>query len=348
LSPAAEFLAGGGELGERIRAFDWSRTPLGPPGTWPQSLRIAVRIMLSSQQPIWVGWGEELTYLYNDPYKAIVGGKHPWALGRPTREVWREISDVIDPMLEEALTGDSGTYVESQLLIMERYGYREETYYTFSYSPIPDDDGRPAGIICANTDDTQRVIGERQLALLREVGARTAEARTWEEVCASAAQALATNPRDIPFALVYAAEAESALLPVAATGLALDHPAASAPWPLDDALGRRSVVVAEVPAGAPALPTGAWDEPPTHVALVPLSAVGETGTDGILLVGLNPFRAVDDAYADFLALVGGQVSASIASAQAYEAERRRAEALAEIDRAKRSSSPTSATSSGRR
>jgi hypothetical protein len=104
-----------------------------------------------------------LLYLYNDPYKSIIGGKHPWALGRPTREVWHEIWPDIGPMLATAMKGDEGTYVEAQLLIMERSGYPEETYYTFSYSPIPDDEGKPGGIICANTDDTRRVIGERQL-----------------------------------------------------------------------------------------------------------------------------------------------------------------------------------------
>jgi hypothetical protein len=86
---AVDFLSGGGEMGTRLRAHDWMSTPLGEPQFWPRSLRTAVRIMLTSRQPIWIGWGDELTYLYNDPYKSIIGGKHPWALGRPTAEVWR-------------------------------------------------------------------------------------------------------------------------------------------------------------------------------------------------------------------------------------------------------------------
>lgn len=137
-----------------MRAFDWASTPIGPPESWPQALKTAVRIMLTSQQPIWIGWGPELTYLYNDPYKSIIGGKHPWALGRPTSEVWSEIWEDIAPLLAKATSGHEGTYVEAQLLIMERNGFPEETYYTFSYSPIPTDDGSPGGIFCANTDDT--------------------------------------------------------------------------------------------------------------------------------------------------------------------------------------------------
>src|SRR5262249_11500234 len=145
-------------------------------------------------------------YLYNDPYKSIIGGRHPWALGRPTKEVWREIWREIGPMLNTAMGGDQGTFVESQLLIMERNGYPEETYYTFSYSPIPNDDGSVGGIICANSDDTRRIIGERQLALLRELAARTANARTSQEACDRAAEALATNARDMPFAMIYMAD----------------------------------------------------------------------------------------------------------------------------------------------
>ena len=182
------FLSGGGELGALMRAFPWETTPLGPPESWPQNLKMAMRIMLTSRQPIWIGWGEELIYFYNDPYKSIIGGKHPWALGRPTREVWREIWRRYRPMLDTAMGGDQGTYVEAQLLIMERNGYPEETYYTFSYSPIPNDDGQVGGIFCANSDDTQRVIGERQLALLRDLAAEAGHARDWQEACVRGAR----------------------------------------------------------------------------------------------------------------------------------------------------------------
>src|SRR5579885_1244467 len=122
-------------------------------------------------------------------------------------------------MLATAMQGDEGTYVEEQLLIMERSGYPEETYYTFSYSPIPSDDGSVGGIICANTDDTQGVIGERQLALLHEVSARTADARSWQDVCLRSAAALATNPEDLPFSLVYVADQDGALTLAGSSGI---------------------------------------------------------------------------------------------------------------------------------
>jgi hypothetical protein len=264
---ARRFLTGGGELGALVRAFDWSATPLGLPETWPQGLKIAVRIMLTSQQPFWIGWGRELTYLYNDPYKAIIGGKHPWALGRPIAAVWREIWPDIEPLLSRAMTGAEGTYVEAKLLIMERHGYPEETYYTFSYSPIPDENGAAGGIICANTDDTRRVIGERQLALLRELAAGTANARRRREACEASARALATNPRDLPFALIYdAAPEDGALVLAGRCGIAPGHAAApdklldgASPWPFREVLRERELRLCDLGARfGTHLPTGAW------------------------------------------------------------------------------------------
>jgi PAS domain S-box-containing protein len=336
------FLAGGGELGALTRAHDWSKTPLGDPETWPRSLQTAIRIMLASRQAIWIGWGPELLYFYNDPYKSIIGGRHPWALGRPTAEVWREIWHEIGPLLETAMSGEQGTFSEAQLLIMERNGYPEETYYTFSYSPIPNDDGTVGGIICANTDDTPRVVGERQMALLRDLASDATHARTWADACIRSAAAFATDARDLPFALIYMAATEGEGFNLAAAyGIEAGHPAAparlepgAALWPVEAALADHALkLVIELPE-ALALPTGPWSAPANKVAVVPILPAGETGRAGALVVGLNPFRLFDENYHSFLGLVAGQISGAIVNAQAYEEERRRAEALAEIDRAK--------------
>jgi hypothetical protein len=201
-SPQALF-SGGGELGSLMRDIDWANTPLGPVEKWPQNLKTCVRIVLTSRQPMFVWWGDELINLYNDAYKAIVGGKHPDALGQPAHIVWKEIWDQVGPRAELAMRANEGTYDEALLLIMERYGYREETYYTFSYSPVPNDQGGTGGIFCANSDDTQRIISERQLSLLGDLAARTGDARTWQEVCSLTASSLATDPNDLCFALIY-------------------------------------------------------------------------------------------------------------------------------------------------
>ena len=330
-------LRGESELAALMRGIDWSTTALGHVHQWPQSLKTAVRIMLTSRQPIWIGWGPELIYLYNDAYKSIIGGKHPHMLGKPTKVVWQEIWDDIQPLLATAMTGTEGTYVEEQLLIMERNGYPEETYYTFSYSPIPDDDGTPGGIICANTDDTRRVIGERQTATLRDLAAFTADARTVEDVCRQACDALGENMRDLPFAMIYLDGEGDSLRRVGLNGIDPGHPAApeeidlGAPssWPCAEACRSHDIqIVGDLAGTFGTLPSGAWPKPPSLAAVVPLSA------GGVLIAGLNPFRLPDDDYKGFLTLAAGQISASIANAQAYEEARRRAEALAELDRAK--------------
>ena len=327
-----------------MRAHDWNATPLGPPERWPQSLKTAVRIMLTSRQPIWIGWGPDLIYLYNDPYKSIIGGKHPWALGKPTSTVWQEIWGDIGPMLATAMTGIEGTYVEEQLLIMERNGYPEETYYTFSYSPIPDDDGSAGGIICANTDDTQRVIGERQLALLRRLAADASEARTSTEARERSLRALSINRRDLPFALLYDLTPDGDTFVFAGScGLDGEHPTVPKrmdpermQWPLHQALRTQQPVVVEdladkFPDG---LPTGDWRQSARQAVLLPILPNGETSRAAILVVGLNPFRLFDEGYRGFLELAGGQIAATIANAQAYEEEKRRAQALEEINRQK--------------
>ena len=328
-------------MGALIRSFEWAHTPLGPPDAWPRSLKTAVRIMLSSRQPIWIGWGSELTYLYNDPYRTIIGGKHPWALGRPTKEVWSEIWSDIGPMLATAMGGVEGTYVEEQLLIMERNGYPEETYYTFSYSPIPDDDGNPGGIICANTDDTARVIGERQLKLLRALAAETVDARTWSEACERSVQALSGDPQDITFSLLYILPPESDTMVLAGFhGLPAGHPAAArlaheGAWPIATVLRDHQTRGIDLDQDCgEILIAAAWSCPTTKVALLSLPPSGESGRAGVLVVGLNPFRLFDESYRGFLELAAGQIAAAVANDDAYEKERRRVEALAELDRAK--------------
>jgi signal transduction histidine kinase/CheY-like chemotaxis protein len=335
---------GRSELAGLIRDFDWASTSLGSPDCWPQSLKTAVRIMLTSQQPIWIGWGDELIYLYNDPYKSIIGGKHPWALGRPTRMVWHEIWEDIAPLLTRPMEEGEGTYVEAQLLIMERNGFPEETYYTFSYSPIPNPDGSAGGIFCANTDDTQRVISERQLSLLRELASGAAEARSVEGACERSARALTTNPQDLPFAMLYLIDPREQVARLAAlSGIGRDHvgvrPVLSLDsdevWPVAGVLASHAAVL--VPHlddlfGAP-FPAGGWRQAPSQAVVLPILASGEA-VSGFVICGLNPFRLYDERYSSFLSLVAAQVAAAVNNGQAYEEERRRAEALAEIDRTK--------------
>ncbi|MBD2296284.1 response regulator [Anabaena sphaerica FACHB-251] len=335
---------GDSEMAALMRSQDWSQTSLGAVETWSQSLKTAVRIMLTSRQPMFVWWGNNLINLYNDAYRAILGGKHPEALGQTAAVIWQEIWDQVGPRAETALLENQGTYDEALLLIMERNGYPEETYYTFSYSPVPNDDGSTGGIICANTEDTSRIIGERQLALLKELAAKTADARTFDQACTLSTSCLASNPYDLPFAMIYLVDPEQQCMVLAGTcGIERGHLAVpetvaledDSLWHFADVLTtHQTYLIYDLELQFPDLPTGAWNRSPYQAAVVPIPPSGPTGKAGVLVAALNPFRLFDDNYQGFLNLVSAQIAASIANAQAYEEERKRAEALAELDHAK--------------
>ena len=187
-------------MGQRIRSFDWARHPLGPPEHWPQSLKIAIRLMLTSRYAMWLGWGPEFYFFCNDAYLPTVGIKENWVLGASARKVWEEIWDAIGPRAESVVRTGTATWDESLLLFLERSGYPEETYHTFSYSPVPADDGSIGGMLCVVTEDTDRVIGERRLALLRELAADLAGKTTERELFGAVHRQLKTRSQDLPFA----------------------------------------------------------------------------------------------------------------------------------------------------
>jgi len=154
------FLSGGGEAGALMRSQDWSESPLGHPRTWPQALRTLVGLMLNSGFPMFVAWGEELGFVYNDPYREILGDKHPRAMGRPFHDIWAEIWDDISPLIDRALKGEA-TYADRLLLVMNRHGYDEPTWFTFSYSPVRDEHGVIRGMHCACVEVTEQVLAEK-------------------------------------------------------------------------------------------------------------------------------------------------------------------------------------------
>ncbi len=330
-------LADGGELGALMRAYDWEHTSLGAPDSWPQSLKTAVRILLTSQQPMFVWWGPDLINLYNDPYRVILGGKHPRALGIPAAIVWQEIWDQVGPRAHSTITRNQGTYDEALFLMMERNGYPEETYYTFSYSPIPNDRGETSGIFCANTDETERIISARQLATQRELAARTINVSRMADACANSVAALATNPYDLPFSLLFLKHGSGGATLMGRSG-ETDSPGERAfenaqLWPIAQALKTGQVTLVDLPEDV-LFPSGAWERPPEQAVLLPINASGQMGHSAVLVAGLNPHRPYGDLYEGFLTLVAGQIGSVLTNTRAYEEERERAKALEELDRAK--------------
>jgi PAS domain S-box-containing protein len=155
------FLGDGGEMGRRIRAFDWDASPLGPPEDWPASLKTTMGILLGSKFPMFLAWGPELRFLYNDAYIDVLGGKHPAALGHAFEDIWAEIWDDLEPLVQRALAGEA-TYFESLPLEMTRKGFAEQTWFTFSYSPLRGDSGTVEGMFCVCTETTAQVLAERR------------------------------------------------------------------------------------------------------------------------------------------------------------------------------------------
>ena len=166
-------LRAGGQVGADLLAVDWDATPLGPPETWPQSLATVVNIVLGSRFSMWMAWGEELTFFCNDAYRRdTLGEKYPWALGKPAAEVWSEIWPDIGPRIDTVLASGVATWDESLMLFLQRSGYTEESYHTFSYSPIFDDFGSVAGMLCVVKEVTEEVVGHRRMQTLRDLGSR--------------------------------------------------------------------------------------------------------------------------------------------------------------------------------
>ena len=339
--PAAVFGADP-DVGRDLARVDWAATPLGSPSGWPLSLRTAVSILLSSRFPMWMAWGPELTFFCNAAYRRdTLGRKYPWALGRPANEVWSEIWDDIGPRIDRVLSTGQATWDVELLLFLERSGYREETYHTFSYSPLRDDEGHVVGMLCVVSEDTMQVIGERRMATLRDLGSDPTVSRTEEETVAFAHRQLEQNLRDIPFALTYLFDEAGNARLAGMSGIAAGHPAApavlpadgAAVWPVQQAARGESVLMELDGAAHSDLPCGDWPEPPFRVFVVPLIEQGGTPS-GFFVAALNRYRPINERNTGFVALVAAYIAAGIGSARSYLRQQRRAEELAELDHAK--------------
>jgi len=321
---------GDGEMARRMRAYPWASSPLGDPADWPASLRTACRICLTSRFPMIVWWGEELWFLYNDAYLPLLGNKHP-ALMRRGDQVWGEIWDTIGPMLDSVMHTGQATWSEDLLLPMDRHGYWEETYWTYSYSPLHDDDGTVRGVFTAVKETTEEVVGRRRLAVLQDLGAQAGQARSVAEACDLVVRSLERAPEVVPFAAVYlrGPDGEASL-----ARSVPDRSGGSGGWPVDEVLrDGEPVTVTDVIARFGELPAGGWDTPPAEAMVLPLT--GGTGEPaGAIVLAASAGRALDEAYESFLGLVAQQTAALVNSAVAYQAQLRRAEELAELDRAK--------------
>ncbi|KAB8334241.1 response regulator [Scytonema tolypothrichoides VB-61278] len=335
---------GPGEMRARMRAFDWASTPVGSVETWSQSLKSTVKTLLASRYPMILIWGDNLIQFYNDAYSKLIGDKHPAALGTDIRITLAEAWDTLGPMIEEVMATGMANWVEAQMLVLERAGYREESYFSLSHAPAEDDLGQIVGMFCVCSEVTQQVLGERRLRLLRDLASKAGETRSVETTCQDLAAAIAEHPLDVPFALIYLRETDGKTLTLRSS-VRLPEGERLSPVSVDvTAPGRHVWSLAQAATGETVLiegvdcykniPGGPWNEATRAALVMPIASSTQTAPLGVLVAGVSPNRALDEGYKSFYELLAAQVSVAVGNAQAYEQERRRAEMLAELDRAK--------------
>jgi PAS domain S-box-containing protein len=340
-----EFFYGNSQVAALMRERNWAETSLGPVDEWPRSLRAALGVILGSGYPMYLAWGSDFIQFYNDAYLPILGIKHPSALGIASPLTFPEIWEFIGPMFRKVIEEAETTSATDQILFLERGGYPEECYFTFSYSPVPDDEaGKTGGVFVTALETTDRIIGERRLRTLGNLAAMCSQAKSEDEVFKVACEALASEPHELPFALLYRLDGTSSEATIAGrAGMEAGHRASpdamyrngTTVWPFVEAIERNEpFLIEDLSIRFHSLPSGAWTVSPSQAMILPIVPPGQTSASAFLVAALNPHKRLDDNYQSFLMRVVAQIGSSIVDARAFEEERGRAEALAEIDRAK--------------
>jgi len=324
------FLAGAGEMGALVRSIKWNKTRLGAIAEWPQSLRTTMSICLNSKFPIAVYWGPEYLMLYNQSLVPMVGPqKHPRAMGQPASVVLAEIWPIIEPLLRTVRTTGEATWSEDLMLPLARSGTPEESYFTFTYSPIRDETGGIGGVFCAVVETTDKVIEGRRMRLLYALA--EGKAQTAAAACTHAATQLASASSDVPFALLYLLDDSNVATLAGAAGVIAGtelapltiHPRDGSPWKFDDLhAGSRVVRGKQAMAGS------------RGAVILPIEHAGGGQRFGFIVAGLSPMLAESDSYTRFHTLLAANISQAVSSAASFEEERRRAEGLASLDKAK--------------
>ncbi|GAB3955948.1 hypothetical protein GCM10027614_66720 [Micromonospora vulcania] len=323
---AAAFAAGG-ELGERLSRLDWSLAPLGVPGQWPSALSSAVGMMLASSAQIVMFWGDDQLAFYNDAYRPTIGSKHPDVLGQPARQHWAETWSVLSPLLDGVRRTGRSYRGEDHPFLLDRHGFVEQTYFDVSYDPIRGADGSVSGVYCIVSETTGRVLGERRLRSLAELGTELAAVGSTADLGRAAAEVLGRHREDVPFALIYLRDDAGRLTLAGSTGAAADGIG-------PDLLAR----MANGDAPSTVETAGLLDPLPAEAAdtalVLPITAANETV--GVLVVGVARLLPLNDEYRDFLDLVAAQISQAVGTQRAHEQERARTAELAALDQAKTS------------
>ena len=333
-------------MGQLLRTFDWSKSPLGEPDQWPQSLKTAVSIVLRSSYPMFIWWGPELINLHNDAYVPLMGHKHPAFLGKPANELWSEIwQESLLPMKNLVFDQQESIYGQDLMLLLERKEFPEEGYFNFSYSPIIDENGEVGGLFCACHEETGKVLQQRRLQTLNALTSRVLSAKTKVDVGRIAIDVLGQNYKDIPFSAFYLLDpnGQEAQLIHYSGILPEENPFEKTVSLADDATGDFWQLTTVQKTGQPIRIQGAskkirkvvqslTDRVPDNAFILPVQKAGSENKIGILVVGLNPHRNFDTDYQNFVEQIGSQIATAIDTIELHENEFKQAKLLADIDR----------------
>jgi signal transduction histidine kinase/DNA-binding response OmpR family regulator len=326
---------------------DWSATHLGPRDSWPALLRLLVDLCLDSEFPVQISWGPDLLVLYNDAYVPLLGAeRHPWALGRPAREVGPHPWPASEEHLRKVMETGRAYHSSDQQLIINRHGYPEEAYFTFSLSVIRDADGMIVGLFNAITETTQHILYERRLQVLRRLGAMSVTAdESLSSTCRAAVEVIGRNRKSVPFAAVYLSDLPDQG-PRRTAGYGFAETTAAA-CELVEVAPTSGPVLEVMERGGTELVSGLRDrypgvfEPgplgpltPDQAFILPIVMLGTRKPMGVLVLGVNPYWRPDEAYTAFAAMAARQLGVIVTDAVSYQSERKRQLALAELDRAR--------------
>ena len=303
---------GGGEMAQRIRDLDWSKTPIGPVDQWPESLRSIVRMMLHARQPMFLWWGPELNQLYNDGYVPSFGtGRHPSALGQRGQECWAEIWPIIGPEIERVMSTATATFHEDALVPIFRNGRMEEVYWTYGYSPVFDAGDTVAGVLVVVTETTARVVALRRLQTMRALADEVKLSMDRDHLLRDSVRVVGAVPEDAPWALAYRVQAGDDA-PVVLANSNIDEPtsatvSARVHARLARAVGEEPIAIDL--SDLPRLPGGPWPEPSTHAIAIAMREE-ETNAVQVLVIGQSPRLPADDAHDAHVRGIARQLAAT--------------------------------------
>ncbi|WP_299700287.1 ATP-binding protein [uncultured Pontibacter sp.] len=339
---ALAFLQGGGEMGALMREYDWNNHSLGDPANWPQSLKTNIRLMLHSQFPMFIWWSKGLYKFYNDAYIPALGKKHPDALGGSARDIWSEIWDNVGDITEGILENGQAFYAENLLLYLERKGFAEETYWTFSYSPAFDDKGEVEGVFCACYEETNSVLSQRRLNTLNNASEVLSQIYTIEQACQVTCDLLSENSKDIPYSMIYLLNRGTSEAKLAGTSgdvtldevqkvVSLNKLDKVGMCPMKEALTKRQPILFDPPFGSKDTQKEiATTALPRKAVILPILRSEQEEVLGFFVAGINPHLEYSNDYQNFHKLLSRQIATSIISTQAREAVMKQQKALNEM------------------